>query len=124
VSQLEEKRNSAEIPQLGEKRQWREFLSLGNIPKRTVRKFLRHVNLLYSEKPSDIYQVVADKTVAKLEAIVESNTTVAEMVQEDDKTPEHKLAQWWLNFGITRKVTKRNCMTFPYGVNQNAPVAK
>ena len=33
-------------------------------------------------------------------------------------TPIADLAQWWLDFGITRKHTKRNCMTFPYGSKQ------
>jgi len=33
-------------------------------------------------------------------------------MQQDDSTPIASLAQWWLDFGVTRKATKRNCMTF------------
>ena len=65
------------------------------------------VNLLAKDKPSDIYQLVADKTIVQLNADLKS-----------DNEEIRKLAQWWLDFGITRKVTKRNCMTFPYGSKQ------
>ncbi|WP_432473697.1 DNA-directed RNA polymerase [Amphritea sp. HPY] len=72
-----------------------------------------NVNLLPSDKPSDIYQVVADKTIIKLEAARKGDS--AEISQEEDEVTDAQLAQWWLDFGISRKVTKRNCMTFPYG---------
>lgn len=77
----------------------------------------QHVNLTHAEKPSDIYQVVADKTIAKLEAMVTEAHSAEVSPEEEDVTPKD-LARWWLDFGITRKITKRNCMTFPYGSKQ------
>lgn len=62
------------------------------------------VNLIPHEKPSDIYQIVADRTIAQLEKDKGSNDVEISQI-----------AQWWIDFGITRKITKRNCMTFPYG---------
>jgi DNA-directed RNA polymerase len=65
------------------------------------------VNLLPSEKPADIYQVVADKVLAKLRLITSS---IANYSDE-----EVALAQQWLDFGINRKTTKRQVMVLPYG---------
>jgi DNA-directed RNA polymerase len=85
-----------------------------------------YVNLLPSEVPADIYRSVAEKTVIQLEEAI-ANAKCADSLrkqsahQESDekpKTPEHLLAKWWLDFGINRSVTKRNCMTFPYGSKQ------
>ena len=64
-----------------------------------------HVNLTYAEKPSDIYQVVADKTVAKLEE--ELQKTNDSQIEQAEEVSDAALAQWWLEFGITRKITKR-----------------
>ncbi len=78
------------------------------------------VNILPSDKPSDIYQLVANKTLCELEALSDRNEPLAQNGQNEDPevTPIAGLAQWWLDFGITRKITKRNCMTFPYGSKQ------
>jgi DNA-directed RNA polymerase, mitochondrial len=57
------------------------------------------VNLLPSPKPQDIYQVVADKLVAKLRI----------------KAASDHQARAWLALGITRKSTKRCVMVLPYG---------
>lgn len=54
-------------------------------------------NLVPSEKPNDIYQIVCDKVLVKLN-------------QSDDP-----LAKQWLDFGIDRKATKRPVMVLPYG---------
>lgn len=62
------------------------------------------VNLIRSETPSDIYQLVADKAVEAIQWYLDNGT-------EDEKT----YAEWWAYAGLTRKVVKRNCMTFPYG---------
>jgi len=67
------------------------------------------VNLVPSDVPSDIYRMVAEETVRSLEETCQ-NSPVAE-----NGTP---LEQWWLDFGIDRKVCKRNCMTYPYGSKQ------
>ena len=59
------------------------------------------VNLLPSEKPSDIYQAVIDKTIERVKA---------------DLTGEKaELAQLWLDYGMTRKTAKRSTMTRVYG---------
>ncbi len=70
------------------------------------------VNILPSDKPSDIYQLVADKTLCELKALTCQNEPVAQNSTPEEVTPIADLAQWWLDFGITRKQTKRNCMTF------------
>ena len=57
----------------------------------------RLVNLVPMDRPQDIYQAVADKTSAMLKAM--------------DADP---LAQAWLKYGVTRKLVKRNTMTYPY----------
>ena len=54
------------------------------------------VNLIPTEKPADIYQIVADRTVDLLRA---------------DSSTE---AQRWLEWGIDRKTTKRPVMIVPY----------
>ncbi|WP_415903188.1 DNA-directed RNA polymerase [Neptuniibacter sp. QD29_5] len=63
------------------------------------------VNVLPCDRPADIYQMVADKTIATLEEIVESarNDRSGQNSQEDDRPSDAELAQWWLDFGITRK---------------------
>lgn len=65
------------------------------------------VNLVPSDVPSDIYQIVADHSVEKLQWYLDNGTD-----------EEKELAYWWALSGVTRKVTKRNCMTFPYGSKQ------
>ncbi len=60
------------------------------------------VNLVPSNKPSDIYQQVADR--------------VNEQIQ-DDISP---IAISWKNMGVTRKGTKRCVMTLPYGATEFA----
>jgi DNA-directed RNA polymerase len=59
------------------------------------------VNLVPQDKPNDIYQRVADRTIELLK-------------QETDPELEW-VAQSWLAFGITRKITKRAVMVLPYG---------
>lgn len=54
------------------------------------------VNLVPSDKCQDVYQMVADQVTKDL---------------AEDGSEE---AQRWLDYGITRKVVKRNCMTFAY----------
>ena len=56
---------------------------------------------------------MADKTIAKLEAFIGAvqKRPMSEIGQDADEVSDAALAQWWLDFGITRKITKRNCMT-------------
>lgn len=60
------------------------------------------VNLTPTESPQDIYQTVADLVTAKAKVIA--------MLTGDDQ--EH--AKAWIDYGITRKVCKRNTMTYAY----------
>jgi DNA-directed RNA polymerase len=57
-------------------------------------------NLIPSDKPQDIYQEVADKVNQKLKI---------------DAAKGCKMSQQWLDFGVTRKCTKRPVMVLPYG---------
>ena len=60
------------------------------------------VNLTPSESPQDVYQSVADLVLAKV---------TADAQVED----EHQVfAKAWLKYGVTRKVCKRNTMTYAY----------
>ncbi|ALA45066.1 RNA polymerase [Enterobacter phage phiEap-1] len=84
----------------------------------------RAVNLLPSTEVQDIYRIVADKVneILKVDAV---NGTANEVELITDKTTgEIKerlkvgtsvMAQEWLAFGVTRKVTKRSVMTLAYG---------
>ena len=54
-------------------------------------------NVLASDSPQDIYRVVSDLVIQKLQA--------------DD----HPYAARWLSFGINRKLAKRPTMVWPYG---------
>ena len=59
------------------------------------------VNLIPSDKPSDIYQTVIDKAIERVKA---------------DLTGEKaQLAKLWLDYGMTRKTSKRSTMTRVYG---------
>lgn len=60
----------------------------------------RLVNLVPMHEPQDIYQTVADEVAQ-------------ELAQSDDTS-----AKEWINFGIGRKLVKRNVMTFGYSATQ------
>ena len=64
------------------------------------------VNLTPSEKPSDIYQIVADKVIDKLRHMLNNPKTV--------EAKDREFAQRWLAVGISRKTTKRSVMIVPY----------
>ena len=77
------------------------------------------VNLTPSEKPQDVYALVAAQCIAQAEDDLVNGTEDAlrhndlgvPYVLEGTKT----LAAQWLKFGITRKVCKRSVMTLSYG---------
>lgn len=81
------------------------------------------VNLIPADRPQDIYQRVADKVVEELKHLTKNGTEDDfEMVTLEDGTERQKvkrgtrnMAQQWLAFGVTRKVTKRSVMTLAYG---------
>ena len=57
-------------------------------------------NLVPSTKPQDIYQQVADRVIVRL---------------KEEAAKGEEMAQQWLDFGISRKTTKRPVMVVPYG---------
>lgn len=80
------------------------------------------VNLVPQGLPADVYAQVADKVI---EMVTEnfSGGTEDTLVSPEDNRPYIKegtksLAQQWLDFGITRKTTKRSVMTLAYGSKQ------
>ena len=69
----------------------------------------KQVNLLPSDRPSDIYQTVIDKTIEKVKLDLDSD----ELVLNTHKVSE--LARDWLEYGMTRASAKRCTMTRVYG---------
>lgn len=77
------------------------------------------VNLKPSDKPQDIYGRVA----VLVKAVCEEDARHGTVDEWDEKKKATKygtktLAQWWLSYGINRKVTKRCVMTLAYGSKQ------
>lgn len=68
----------------------------------------RATNCLPGDTPADIYQDVADATIADLNREI------------DEGGPEASFAAYWLAFGITRTTVKRPVMILPYGGSFNA----
>ncbi|MEL6509020.1 MAG: DNA-directed RNA polymerase [Pseudomonadota bacterium] len=91
------------------------------------------VNLIPADKPSDIYQMVCDRSIQKLSEL--TSTIVATAEENSPSSPqggeeasaislsalssgEEKevfLAEGWLKLGLDRSATKRQVMTLPYG---------
>lgn len=66
----------------------------------------RAVNLVPQDKPQDIYQAVADATVALLSTY---------RSHKDRDVAHDWIVDAWLTWGIDRKITKRPVMVLPYG---------
>jgi DNA-directed RNA polymerase len=82
----------------------------------------RLVNLTDNKEPFDVYQVVADLAKELIQAD-EGNMTL--FGKPDDDKPDRKtfaprdeLARKALDFGVDRKLCKRNVMTFSYASNE------
>lgn len=84
----------------------------------------RAVNLLPSDKVQDIYRLVADEVIEKVKKDLTEGTEDSTELVTNEKTGEiterrvygtRTLAQGWMGYGITRKVTKRSVMTLAYG---------
>ena len=77
------------------------------------------VNLVNTEKPSDIYAKVAEKLEEKLNAIKSewnsNNNSINNIDTNNSSNNNWKLASHWLELGINRKLTKRPVMVLPYG---------
>lgn len=77
-------------------------------------------NLLPADKPQDIYQVVADKTILKLHQKAETGVFVTRKHDGLIWYDEKDLARRILSLGINRKTTKRSVMVLPYGGTHQA----
>lgn len=84
----------------------------------------RAVNLVPSEKVQDIYRLVADEVNRRLALDFSEGTPNSLLSKINEKSGEFRdvvtlgtksLAEGWLSYGVTRKVTKRSVMTLPYG---------
>lgn len=84
----------------------------------------RAVNLLPSEEVQDIYKIVAERVNEQLrqDVINGSDNSVETVTNKDTgeiteklKLGTKELAEQWLAYGVTRKVTKRSVMTLAYG---------
>ncbi len=80
------------------------------------------VNLTPENQVQDIYKRVADKVIEYLKVDVNSDTV--DEIKVDEEGNEYlvksisSLAREWLDYGITRKVTKRSTMTLCYGARK------
>lgn len=86
------------------------------------------VNLCPDAKVNDIYNIVAKKVIEILKKDLEEGTI--DTIEKDEEAEEGEeggeyikkgtksLAKEWLDYGITRKVTKRPTMTLCYGACQ------
>lgn len=77
------------------------------------------VNLVPQDLPADVYQLVANKVVEQCQRDALEGTE-DELAHTDDgraylREGTKTIAQQWLKFGVTRKVTKRSVMTLAYG---------
>lgn len=77
------------------------------------------VNLVPQDLPADVYQLVANRVIEQCQQDSETGSADSLRHSEDGhaflKEGTRTLAQQWLAFGITRKVTKRSVMTLAYG---------
>ena len=73
------------------------------------------VNLVNTEKPSDIYAKVAEKLEEKLNERRHTSITINRAMQNAQMEYDRLLATHWLELGINRKLTKRPVMVLPYG---------
>lgn len=87
----------------------------------------RAVNLVSGEVPSDIYGIVAEKTLEKVKAFLRPegpdegtipNLDRLRALWNDRGIDERLMAGAWLELDVDRKITKRSVMTLPYGATQ------
>ena len=68
-------------------------------------------NLIPGDSPEDIYQDVADLVIVELNKL---------LVDSPDPGTDGWLAAKWLEYGVTRKLTKNSCMTYCYSSTEYA----
>ena len=75
----------------------------------------RAVNLINSQKPSDIYAKVAERLEEKLNETINISNISNDMSGNTLSVYTGSFATHWLELGINRKLTKRPVMVLPYG---------
>lgn len=75
----------------------------------------RAVNLINSQKPSDIYAKVAERLKEKLNETINISNISNDMSSNALDVHTGSFATHWLELGINRKLTKRPVMVLPYG---------
>lgn len=75
------------------------------------------VNLTANAAPSDVYQIVADEVRA--EVAYDSVHGAVEESKSGRRRDNKQLANMLLNYGIDRKLVKRNVMTYCYSSEEN-----
>ena len=75
----------------------------------------RAVNLINSQKPSDIYAKVAERLEEKLNETINISNVSNDMSSNAFDVHTGSFATHWLELGINRKLTKRPVMVLPYG---------
>jgi DNA-directed RNA polymerase len=80
------------------------------------------VNLVPQDLPADVYRLVAEQVIKRAERDLEFGTEDTLKHSAEGKAymvpGSKRIAKQWLDFGITRKVTKRSVMTLAYGSKQ------
>lgn len=79
----------------------------------------RNVNLIPNDKPIDFYQIVANILKPRVEEDAINGSENYKDTTKDGKTilklGTKTMAKIWLEYGITRKLVKKEVMTFSYG---------
>lgn len=83
------------------------------------------VNLLPSERPNDIYRIVAEKVVERLKEDAQNEELNHMVMTKDKESPKplynaYTCANILKNAGIDRKTTKRQVMVLPYGGTESS----
>ena len=71
-------------------------------------------NLVPTNKPSDVYNIVAEKVMDKLKNYHKSPRLPEEKKFHNDE----KFAGLWLNYGVNRKICKKPVMCLPYSLTR------
>lgn len=84
----------------------------------------RAVNLLPSDEVQDIYRLVAEEVIEAVKRHLKEGSEDTTEIITNEKTGEiterrilgtRSMADGWMGYGISRKVTKRSVMTLAYG---------
>jgi len=79
-------------------------------------------NLVPSNKPNDVYGLVAEKVINSLNKIIETGIHPKDITRKVKKPIDKELnisfAKQWLDYGIDRKICKKPVMCLPYSLTE------